>query len=379
MNSNRKGTFQDLNALFVFGALTVLMIHILSFFLANEKTYPWNSDLQAVLIILLKFGRSLFIFATGMLLFYWYQNRQLDWRAFWKKRWRAVILPYVIWTAIFTYFKHQTFDPAVLVGPFFDSLFTGSSFYHLYYIPLYLQLCLFFCLIKQWIERYLNFRWIIVLFIGQAGLYVLYHYLFITPLWAIDWDANPFLSLMKHTYVYGQHYVFMYVFTFALGAYAGMNVDKWRTWVKRLQIPSIVVLASAAVWMAYSYLSGYKSYYESMNIFEPLYLVYTLCVIISFYPVSIYLGKLPKLGPWLARLAKQNMAIYLVHPLILFLLQSYVIHRLGWSTPSLVLGMFVIAPPLCIFLYELTTMSFWFNRKKRVEAKPIFKNQTYKA
>jgi len=138
MNSNRKGTFQDLNALFVFGALTVLVIHIIGFFIANQADYPGNEKVEAVLLILLRFGRSLFIFATGMLLFYWHQNRQMDWRAFWLKRWRVIVLPYIIWTAIFTGFKLQSIDPFELAYPFFHSLFTGSAFYHLYYIPLYL-------------------------------------------------------------------------------------------------------------------------------------------------------------------------------------------------------------------------------------------------
>lgn len=99
----------------------------------------------------------------------------------------------------------------------------------------------------------------------------------------------------------------------------------------------------------------------------------------SFYSLSRYLGKLPKLGQWLSRMARQNMAIYIVHPLILFLLESYVIFRLDWSTPLIMLAMFVITPPLCIFLYEHTLFSYWTGGKGKPKSKPVYKTEVYKA
>ncbi|MGG2481484.1 acyltransferase [Brevibacillus borstelensis] len=365
MNSNRKGTFQDLNALFVFGAATVLVIHILGFFIQTQSEYPWNTDIEAVLLILLRFGRSLFIFATGMLLFYWYQKRQVDWGAFWRKRWRVIVLPYIIWTAIYTVFKLQTVNVAQLAPQFFHSLLTGSSFYHLYYIPLYLQLNLLFFVCKEWFERYLRFWMVALLFFLQNALYVAFHYLFADPQWAIDWSAGPLLSLIEHGYVSGQNYVYMYFFTFALGAYAGLHVDKWRLWTDRIKLPAWILTISLGIWIAYRYLNNHISYEQSLNIFDPIYLIYTTSFLVSFYPLSRYLGKLPALSEWLSKWARYNMAIYLVHPLILFLLESYVIFRLNWSTPVLMAAMFVITPPLCIFLYEHTLISFWNQRPKR--------------
>jgi len=378
MNSNRKGTFQDLNALFVFGACTVLIIHILGFFIENQSDYPWNGELEAIVLILLRFGRSLFVFATGMLLFYWHQNRQMDWAVFWRKRWRVIVLPYIIWTAIFTGFHLQTINPVELAKPFLHSLFTGSSFYHLYYIPLYLQLNVLFSLTKPLIERYLSMKVLVVLFLGQIGLYMLYQALFVDSQWAIDWSANAFLALIQHSYVAGQNYFYMYIFIFALGAYAGLNVEKWRLWTHRLQAVSCVATFVSGAWIMVRYLNGSKSYEESLNIFDPLYLIYTLSFLIAFYSISRYLGALPTLGKWLSRLAKQNMAIYMVHPLILFLLESYVIFRLDWSTPLLMVAMFIMTPPLCIFLYEHTLISHW-TRGGRPKSKPVYRMEARKA
>lgn len=378
MNTNRKGTFQDLNALFVFGAFTVLIIHILGFFIENQTDYPWNGDVEAISLILLRFGRSLFIFATGMLLFYWHQKKQMDWMAFWRKRWRVIVFPYIIWTLIFTCFKFQSVNPLVLAEPFFNSLFTGSSFYHLYYIPLYLQLNLLFTFTKPLIERYLNMKVLVALFVGQIGLYMLYQYLFANPHWTIDWSANALLALVQHSYVSGQNYFYMYIFTFALGAYAGMHVDQWRYWTNRLQPIAIVLTLVTGAWIMFRYLNGTKTYEESLNIFDPLYLIYTLSFLIAFYSFSRFLGALPNFGKWLSRLAKQNMAIYMVHPLILFLMESYVIFRLDWSTPLIMAAMFMITPPLCIFLYEHTLFSHWTGGN-RPKSKPVYRMEAHKA
>jgi hypothetical protein len=377
MNTNRKGSFQDLNALFVFGACSVLLIHILGFFIEAQTEYPWNDDIEALAIILLRFGRSLFIFATGMLLFYWYKQKQMNWAAFWRKRWRVIVLPYTIWTAIYTVFKLQTLDPWVVLPQFAESLFTGSSFYHLYYIPLYLQLNVLFFLCKPLFERYLRFSLVTALFFLQLGVYLFYHYLFVDPIVSgIDWNAHPVLQIIQHSYVYGQNYVYMYVFHFALGAYAGLHVETWRTWVHRLRVPFGLMAVVTALWIAARYLYGHASYEESLNIFHPLYFFYTTCFLVAFYPLSAFLGKLPVLSNWLSILARHNMAIYLVHPLILFLLESHIIFRLSWSTPILIAAMFVITPPLCIFLYEHTLVSYWYrgNRPKPQKRRPLVMN-----
>jgi hypothetical protein len=326
---------------------------------------------------LLRFGRSLFIFATGMLLFYWYKHKQMDWRAFWRKRWHAIVLPYMIWTAIYTVCKLQTFDPAALFPQFLHSLFTGSSFYHLYYIPLYLQLNLLFFLCKRLFERHLRFPLVVVLFFLQVGMYLGYHGLFVDPTRpAVNWSSHPLLQLVEHSYIYGQNYAYMYVFLFALGAYAGLYVDQWRHWTYRLRYVSLCVTACTAVWIAMRYLSGEATYEESLNIFDPLYLLYTTGFLAAIYPLSAYLGRLPVLSGWLAALAKQNMALYLVHPLILFLLESYVIFRLDWSTPALIAAMFLVTPPLCIFLYEHTSIKFWSRRggSKPQKRRPLVMN-----
>ncbi len=363
MATNRKGSFQDLNALFVFGACSVLLIHILGFFIEAQTEYPWNNDIEALAIILLRFGRSLFIFATGMLLFYWYQQKQMDWSAFWRKRWHVIVLPYAIWTAIYTVFKLQTLDPVKLLPQLMDSLLTGSSFYHLYYIPLYLQLNLLFFLCKRLFERHLRFPLLACLFFLQIGVYLVYHYLFVNPLFpGVDWADNPLLQMIQHSYVYGQNYAYMYVFHFALGAYAGLHVEQWRNWVRRWHVPIGLVAAVTGLWIAARYLQGEATYEESLNIFHPLYFLYTTSFLAAFYPLSSFLGKLPQVSSWLSLLAKHNMAIYLVHPLILFLLESHVIFRLSWSTPVLITAMFVITPPLCIFLYEHTLISYWTRR-----------------
>ncbi|RNB91785.1 acyltransferase [Brevibacillus fluminis] len=352
MATTRRGSFKDLNAFYVFGAFTVLVIHILGFFVQANNDYPGNYDLEALSLILLRFGRSLFIFGTGMLLFYWYKHKPMDWGTFWRKRWHNIIVPYIGWTGIYTFVKLQTFAPDVFFPTFFNSLFTGSSFYHLYYIPLFLQMNLLFMFTKGWLERHLKLPLLLIAFVLQTLVYVLFIHMPETGLLLDVNETSPlYMQALAHGYQSAQNYPYMYVFYFLLGAYAGLNPDRWRQFVKKHWVWACVICVGATLYLAHGFLVKTISYGEALNIFSPLYLVYTSSFILLFYPVSAWIGQTRLCGGWFAQLAKHNLAIYMVHPLILFLLESYVIFRLDWSTFALMLAMFVVTLPLSILVY----------------------------
>ncbi|MGD8191119.1 acyltransferase [Brevibacillus ginsengisoli] len=379
MDNNRRGSFQDLNAFFVFGALSILLIHILGFFIDAQGDFPWNYDIEALSIILLRFGRSFFIFGTGMLLFYWYKHRQVLWSTFWKKRLVNIIIPYLIWTGIYTYTQFHTVDLNILVPEYLKSLITGSSFYHLYYIPLYLQVTVFFMLTKHGIEKHLRFKHVIYIGILQLLLYGVYQYFFVSPAAdQIDWSSSVILQILHNSYTYSQLYVCMYVFYFILGAYAGMYVTEWRTWIKRLLPYSWAVLILSTATLITLYLTKQMTYLEGLNIFNPLYMIYTTSFILAFYPLMAYLGRTERLGKLLSQLAKHNMAIYITHPFLLYLLESYVIYHVRfWPVPMIIFALLIVTAPLSVILYNCTTIVKWKKTQTQVQSKPVM--QSYQA
>lgn len=379
MESNKRGSFQDLNAFFVFGALTILLIHILGFFIDAQTDFAWNYDVEALSIILLRFGRSFFIFGTGMLLFYWYKHRHVQWGTFWKKRWLNIVIPYLIWTGIYTCTRFQTLDPSVLVPEYFSSLLSGSSFYHLYYIPLYLQVVVCFMLTKHLIEKHLRFKHVVIIGILQTLLYGAYQYFFASPIAdRIDWSSSVILEFLHHSYTYSQLYVCMYVFYFILGAYAGLYVNEWRAWVQRLQPYSWAVFILSTAALITLYMTKQMTYLEGLNIFTPLYLVYTTSFLLAFYPLMAYLGRTNRLGNVLSRLAKYNMAIYITHPFILFMLESYVIYHVRfWPTPMIIIALFIVTAPLSVLLFTCTTIVKWKKPQTQVQSKRVM--QSYQA
>lgn len=366
MATTRRGSFKDLNAFYVFGALTVLAIHILGFFVQANNEYPGNHDMEALSLILLRFGRSLFIFGTGMLLFYWYKHKPMNWGTFWRKRWHSIMVPYIVWTGIYTFVKVQTFAPDQYFPAFFDSLFTGSSFYHLYYIPLFLQMNLLFMFTKSWLERHLKLPLLLGAFLLQMLMYMLFMHMPNTGLLSDVTDTSPLvIQAIAHGYQAAQNYPYMYVFYFILGAYAGLNPDKWRHIVKKYWGTASIICLAATIYLSSGFLGGKISYDEALNIFSPLYLTYTSAFILLFYPISAWLGQSRLFGGWFSKLAKHNLAIYLVHPLILFLLESYVIFRLDWSTLALMLAMFAVTLPLSILIYTHRLPARWKRQKDR--------------
>ena len=93
------------------------------------------------------FAVGLFLFLSGFLTS-WNQN---SWSTFYKRRLQRVLIPYIIWTVVYTLLQRQ---PGRLA---FNILTTRGAF-HLYFIAVYVQLILLTPLIKMLATS--RFRWI---------------------------------------------------------------------------------------------------------------------------------------------------------------------------------------------------------------------------
>ena len=95
----------------------------------------------------INFAVGLFLFLSGYLTSW----EQESWGRFFKKRLLRVLIPYVIWTVVYTLVKRQ---PERLAF----NLLTTSGAFHLYFIAVYVQLVLLTPLIKMLAAS--RFRWI---------------------------------------------------------------------------------------------------------------------------------------------------------------------------------------------------------------------------
>src|SRR5947209_5962005 len=128
----------DIVRLLTFAA--VIGVHAVAF---TES--PANRAWAGVLM-LLQFGREVFFALTGFVLVYAARGRTLSARAFWRKRFPFIAIPYLAWSGIYLAFHfwtlplHGRLSWSTVLWDFA----TGNSEYHLYFLLVSMQLYLVF-------------------------------------------------------------------------------------------------------------------------------------------------------------------------------------------------------------------------------------------
>lgn len=137
----------------------VVLQHSIAHYSLVPQAGLQDGVVMAVLLMLAKFAVPLFIFITGMVLFY-NTGEQLNYSQFMRKRVMDVILPYVVWTLIYfiltprswTGFGWQELSDLGL------KVVTGKTASHFWYIIMLIQIYVFFPLFLRGI-RYIYQRY----------------------------------------------------------------------------------------------------------------------------------------------------------------------------------------------------------------------------
>lgn len=143
-------------ALDIYKALAAVMVIII-----HVTAYPivtlTRGIAENVLIVVNKFSNPsvpMFVFASGLSLFYIYGNRGIVFDHFLKKRLPKILIPYLSWCviyyAIYVYKGIYVFSAQT----FLFNVLTGRMMYHLYFVVIIIQFYLVFGLINFVVKRY---------------------------------------------------------------------------------------------------------------------------------------------------------------------------------------------------------------------------------
>lgn len=159
--------------------LAVLVIH----------TYP-DGDLGIVIRSFVNFAVALFLFLSGYLTKLEIKNK----KQFYKKRITKVLIPYIIWTIIYSISRREISVMAIL-----KNIFTMNGCFTFYYIFVYIQLVLITPYIKKIV--YSNYKYIpfVVQFIYIIIIrYILYFYNYSIP---FPWNVCFFITWISYYYL----------------------------------------------------------------------------------------------------------------------------------------------------------------------------------
>lgn len=282
-------------------------------------------------LALLHYSRESFMTLTGFVLTYSLFGRPVRWFSVLKKRYRLVLFPYLIWTAVYM----LAFTPYRPVGAFAlrygRNLLTGGGWFHLYYLLItmqfYVMLPFFLRLMRIAQTRPRVVAWAAILFEVALTTY----------------DQYGLSHHPKGINAYTGVEVWSYAAYFILGGIGALYWPVLRAWLRQRLTLIILVTAGAAFVMLAVFVLQVKIYGELWRadaVIQPLMVFWSLSVVllltalgIRYEDVSTYAGRRWQPIKWIAHV---SFGIYLIHPLFLQVWCN-VVARLGWTQPSYVL------------------------------------------
>ena len=298
--------------------LGVVAIHIGAQYLTNPTP---NVNLIAILEVASRFSVPIFFFISAFGLFYKIDlNEPFDYGKFLRRRFKAVLLPYLIWSAL--YILHDNFFYGTGIpapSRTAEILFFGLAKYQLYFLVI---LIWFYLLMPLWIKIIksltpLKFAAIFFIQIGfnYFSSYSVELFLFTQSL-PNDSTLKMFLQWRLNYLVL--HYVFIFLLGGILAIHSQKFFDRLR---ENKKIVSATFLIALTVHLGYFYFLVYVEKYDLLSAvntahqLSPTGFIYTIAASIFLFMLFECVEFNKILRESFSILGKNSYFVYLFHPL----------------------------------------------------------------
>lgn len=312
-------TKERITYLDIFRAIAILAVIIIHTTALPVTTLPTTSAVYPAYIgvyALVQFAVPSFIFLSGLVLFYSYENRWslATCKAFFKKRILYIVIPYVIWSLFYFLVLQLGYNqnPFTHIKNFLMDLLVGKNYTHLYFIFIIIQFYLLFPAFMYILKRFDFIRkyliWIVL---------VIQLFYYLLNLWVFHIQATG-------------SFFMTYLLFFLMGAYIGLHykeaINKITTNAKLFLFMNAVIAIIVVIkyylrytipgygqaWMPYA---NFVLYYS----FVPLTCISIM--IISKWLIERY--QQARLVSTLTSWGQGSFLIYFAHPFILLIWRHY--------------------------------------------------------
>lgn len=302
--------------------------------------------LQNGFLTLVHFTREVFFALTAFVLVYSFQMKPRPLRQFWPRRFMLVGVPYVTWSVVYfvANWIHQPSGQSgvELLASFWRDLYTGTAWYHLYFLLVTMQVYLLLPALVWLVDKTRRFHVPVVVaaFVFQLAVTASYLY---APALSEPWNKYKNIEFWS------------YLFMIVIGAVAADHRVRLLTWVRlnRLTIAWIALggaSLSIAVY-AFNLSLGYQPS-KAAAALQPVTIVWSVPVILGFLAVGTKWADQRVAGSRMARLvdtaSDRSFGIFLAHPLMIWLL---LLAGGGWLADT------IPSPWLSVVLYVLVVIA----------------------
>ncbi len=258
----------DLDILRAFAIIAVICLHVLSNFSSFVLKNPNNLPLFIFSDQFFRFCVPLFIALSGYTLALRYMGQTINLKDFYLRRVWKILPQYFIWSLIILGFYTVVYKSQFNILSLPKLLLLGRADYHLYFVPMILQLYLIFPLLI-WLWQKIKWKLIILGFIYELIIYILV-YLKNNSFIGYDGSWND-----QTLYINSNYWIFYFILGIALTNFIKEKLIKYGS-----------IIAVIATFL----LAGYYSLKISRLGFDPIYVNWFLKISVLAYATSFILA-----------------------------------------------------------------------------------------
>ncbi|PZD95447.1 acyltransferase [Paenibacillus sambharensis] len=355
----KKERIEEITLLRALAFMAITMQHCIAEYIYRPDILQPDGVMLAMLYHFTRFGTPTFVFLSGVILFYNYAGRTLDYGSYLYKRIRDILLPFIVWTVIYwlsvSLYAGLPLGSASSLAELGRQLFQPTYGYHLWFILMIFQFYLLFPLFLKagdklgpWVSGAGSREgWRIGWLLAAAGL--LYGLL----MWFAYYRAGTLTAelpdgLWKWLLVHRTKWFPFYLFYFILGAVCAVRLLKFREFAVRSLVWSGLVFIGLYVWAGYRLLqvSTDKMMLGVSTYLHPFIFVLIVCQLMLAYGVAVLLNRYGGLFKrFMLFVGSHSFGAFLAHAFVLMLVSApFKQSQLaGYHLPAAVLTFLVVA------------------------------------
>ena len=300
--NKRKYELSFLNVAF---CLLVIFIHTVSHLLSSLDT---KTNIYSLVLLpwrLSSFVVQGFIFLSGLKMFL-NKNGNFSYPAYLYKRFKSVILPYIVWFFVyyvfFIFYLNYPFD----IKGIFTNFITGNLVYHLYFVVIIAQ---FYLLAPFWrliinklsAKIVIPISFVIMVYLEYANFF------------------NPAIGFKYYDRIFTT-----YLLYWITGCYAGKYYDAFKNYIKAHSNIIIAVFSFSVLSNAVLSLLAYKSLQWIPHL-GLIHTIYSVCAILFLFLLSLKLSySLYEKSRLMPLIDKCSYQIYLSHCLVIYIIDKLI-------------------------------------------------------